>query len=167
MFWTNFILLLLMLASAVVLYYFLLSINLRILKVNRSDFKFNEAFALYMGGVFVSFSFILESVFTSLQVYINMSNWEGLAFLGAIDFYWTWLQLLGAALLITVVLFAFVFIFFAKLTFSINEFRDLLQNERKSGILLGAIFIGLTWACKGLIDIIIASFINSHLSKIR
>ncbi len=152
---------LLLISILIVLFFYVFqSIQLRIFQANKTNFVINEAFAIYMFGVFLSMAFMMEVMLNNLHAYIGMELPEGTLLIGQSLF---WIFLLKSFLLFVLVysvIFSLCVFLFSLLTTSVNEFRDIINNNRRSAILLSGLLISVFYLSRDITATIFSSLLN-------
>jgi len=136
-------------------------------RMSRPDFVLNEAAAIYLAGVFISFALVLNSTFLTLNSYLSMQGLEEGLLIAQMDFYW----IVGKLLLLSILVYALLFVasvfLFTRLTVALSPFADMQNNNRRSAILLSGFLIAVFYAFNNNIDLIFSSvFSNSNNAAI-
>lgn len=153
--------LLVLLLFATLLLFLIYQINLWLFKFSKSDFVLNEAMSIYLFGVFVSLAIVLNSLFLTLSSYWSTQDMgEGLM-IGYGGFYLVLGKLLLLALTTYTSLFLIGTFFFSKLLVDVNVFSDIVNNNRRSAILVCGFLITIFYAFSGNIDLIFSSIFSN------
>ncbi len=156
---------LLAIATLMVLFFYLFqSVQFRIMKANKSKFVINEAFAIYMFGVFLSMAFMMEVMLNNLHAHIGMELTEGALIVGQ-SIFWIFL---GKSFLLFILVYSLVFglciFLFSMLTTSLDEYRDIVNNNRRSAIILSGLLISVFYLSRGIMETIFSSLLNYEIN---
>jgi len=133
---------------------------------SRKAFVVNEAIAIYMFGVFASLAIVFRPMLLSLNSNLALLVEEDsfVVFQGV--FYLMLFKFVLVALVLYLVLFFICIFMFSKLTFSTNEMKDIMNNNRRSAIILCGLLISIFYACSQVFDVIFSSIIESPGNEI-
>jgi len=156
-----------LLILATVLFTLIYRLNIWFFRVARPDFVLNEAAAIYLAGVFISFALVLNSTFLTLNSYLSMQGLEEGLLIAHMDFYWIAGKLLLLSVLVYLLLLLSSVFLFTRLTVEIPLLADIQNNNRRSAILLSGFLIAIFYAFSNNIDLIFSSvFSNTNNAAI-
>lgn len=144
----------------VLILYAVFSLNIKLLGSSKRDLRVNEAMGIYLSGIFISLALVFKPMLAALHSVLAAANLEGFVILSGF-FYGKLIQLLLMAIGMYAILFGLCVFVFTQLTFSMNEFRDIANNNRRSAIILGGLLIAVFYAGSTLFDVIFSSIFEN------